>query len=731
MKQKVLHAALLALMTPLSLYGMGLGQMTVKSALDQLFIAEVELIDVGSTPLSSIKVGVADPDHFEEVGANRAAVLSLLNFKIDRNVSGKTMVYIYSQERIVEPFMELVIDLTWPKGQVYKAYNILLDPPGYHLSTHIKGGRTYYSKITHRYREPGANDQTIMSSVSHQQDRTQANKKESSYGPTVSKESVWQIAQRYKTSSIILPQVVLAIVGANPDAFTNGNLNGLKVGVRLSIPATQVMALVPADLATSEVMAHDKAWNEKTAIDHLLLPPYTTAPKSTQTTEKAPVGADSLPNLAPITEIVPTPVLPATSSKQTITDQTLPLVINAAVSGSHVQAPSVVQESQIPKLPLDQLTQAPKKAKKTGVPPAVKKTKPITPVPEHASSLPLYLIASLLGAGFLGLALWYFRRQRHGVTDDTVEEAEPLVKPTPEPIVEKPEVEVTPVDEFRIDSPEEMMAEEPVVEPIVAMPVMEPIVAEELPPVVEPTLPDQVEKTKKKDLSAQILEAIGEPLLKQETGEEKTETPLEDEGLSIEESIEFQVDDDQTESKPLSSERTQTIKPESEAEQESDIIEFETGLHLQSETSPSEERNQELPAEEDAIDFVVPEQSESKKIGAKKKVELEEDHSIEFDHQPVSQEEKEETEVDDSIANFFADPNQASATETDTGETASNVASLKNKRALDTLLDLAKTYIGMEDFEAARTSLEEVIAHGSQKQKTEAERLLTEINDKL
>jgi len=45
---------------------------------------------------------------------------------------------------------------------------------------------------------------------------------------------------------------------------------------------------------------------------------------------------------------------------------------------------------------------------------------------------------------------------------------------------------------------------------------------------------------------------------------------------------------------------------------------------------------------------------------------------------------------------------------------------------MDTLLGLAKTYLEMNDIEMARSSLEEVLAFGSDAQKKEAKRLLGE-----
>jgi pilus assembly protein FimV len=52
---------------------------------------------------------------------------------------------------------------------------------------------------------------------------------------------------------------------------------------------------------------------------------------------------------------------------------------------------------------------------------------------------------------------------------------------------------------------------------------------------------------------------------------------------------------------------------------------------------------------------------------------------------------------------------------------------LKSKKALDTLLALAKTYIGMGDIDSARQSLEEVLEHGDETQKEAAQQLLNDL----
>src|SRR5580704_2148278 len=140
---------MLAFTVPMTLNAIGLGEMRVKSSLNQPFLAEIELLDIDNTPIVGIKASVADPEHFHQIGLKPAAVLSLLHLYIEKNSNGKFIVKVQSHERMNEPCMELVVALTWSGGQLFKAYTVLLDPSGYQLvSTGAQSSPTYHKKVT-------------------------------------------------------------------------------------------------------------------------------------------------------------------------------------------------------------------------------------------------------------------------------------------------------------------------------------------------------------------------------------------------------------------------------------------------------------------------------------------------------------------------------------------------------------------------------------------------------
>ncbi|KTD59241.1 FimV/HubP family polar landmark protein [Legionella shakespearei] len=851
MKKTVLHAALFALSMPMSLYALGLGEMTVKSSLNQPFLAEIELIDVRSTPIPGIKVGIADPENFEQIGMDRAAVLSLLNFKIEKNEKGKFVIKVQSVERMTEPYMELVVDLTWPTGQLYKAYTVLLDPPGYQLTTTIaQSSTTHYKKVNHYSNEPGVIDKAIVSTVEHNPVTKNDGKKKTTYGPTITNENVWQIAQRYKTSAVILPQVVLAIVGANPEAFKDGNLNGLKVGVRLNIPSTEEIMQVPADLATEEAMAHDKAWNEKTAINHVLNPPYMTG-QSNNTPPAQPVpqnnDVSSIPKLtmqSAVSDHIHQQLI-STNAAVPVTTGTQPQIQNQKPQNSEqdarmkaelsITAAAVESVRESNALLMEQLRLL-QEQNKTLQQQLIKRDKDLeamrhqmevlmkqrlaaasqassaTSEGSSSSYLPLILLL-LLAAGGGGFAYWYFKlRQKESQDPYSIDSKEgqesstALMKPVIPPVEDvstktqmisdfapikssSEQEEPIPTADIRVSAKQDV--EETVQEAALVKDETQAEVSE----MTGKSAKKATKKKKETDVESTVIHIPEEPAVeespKEETNIEEPVVPeseeqpiIDDSSLITEKSqdidipefkapvedkpLEMKHETPQHPERPLSilssvvteEDEPSITKPGDEEPVEHDMLEFESGLLdlIQKKPAAETEKVEDSNEADDALDFVSPQDEPLKDEKADKEVpaEPEQFDGINFDDssadeqlteiedsQPETPEDVNyDTDLDQSITDFFAESEQDNIIAKDTidiDETAANsdldtlnepANPLKSTKALKTLLDLAKTYIGMDDFESARHSLDEVLEFGTEEQKEEARGLLDQIKDK-
>ncbi|MEO6171636.1 MAG: FimV/HubP family polar landmark protein, partial [Arenimonas sp.] len=109
---------------------LGLGQLQVKSGLNQPLVAEIPIFAAMPGELDNLDIRLAPPEAFERVGLQRPNYLTAnLSFSVGRNARGQNVVLVTSSGKFVEPFLSFLIQANWGKGSVTKEYTALIDPP--------------------------------------------------------------------------------------------------------------------------------------------------------------------------------------------------------------------------------------------------------------------------------------------------------------------------------------------------------------------------------------------------------------------------------------------------------------------------------------------------------------------------------------------------------------------------------------------------------------------------
>src|SRR6476659_6987429 len=109
----------------------GLGKLTINSALGQPLNAEIDLVSLQPGELEAISARVASPDAFRDARIEYSNAMRLLRFSVDKRANGQPYLKVTSVAPINEPFVDALIEVTWPAGRVQREYPILLAPPGY------------------------------------------------------------------------------------------------------------------------------------------------------------------------------------------------------------------------------------------------------------------------------------------------------------------------------------------------------------------------------------------------------------------------------------------------------------------------------------------------------------------------------------------------------------------------------------------------------------------------
>ncbi|MVW88464.1 peptidoglycan-binding protein [Pseudomonas sp. PB101] len=221
-------------------HALGLGELTLKSTLNQPLVAEIELLDVKDLTAAEVVPSLASPEDFAKAGVDRQAFLNDLTFTPVLNASGKSILRVTSSKPLSEPMVKFLVQVMWPNGRLLRDYSVLLDP----------------SKFSPQTAEAAAQPAPTPAVAAPVTGAT----KPSQY-TTTPRDTLWEIAAKARNGGSI-QQTMLAIQALNPDAFIDSNINRLKTGQVLRMPDQAQSTNLPQPKAISEVAAQNKAWRQ-------------------------------------------------------------------------------------------------------------------------------------------------------------------------------------------------------------------------------------------------------------------------------------------------------------------------------------------------------------------------------------------------------------------------------------------------------------------------------------
>lgn len=223
-------------------HALGLGELTLKSTLNQPLVAEIELLDVKDLTAAEVVPSLASPDDFAKAGVDRQAFLNDLTFTPVLNASGKSILRVTSSQPLSEPMVKFLVQVMWPSGRLLRDYSVLLDPSKFSPQTADAAAQSAPAQA------PAINAPVTGASKPAQH-------------VTTPRDTLWEIAAKARNGGSI-QQTMLAIQALNPDAFIDGNINRLKTGQVLRLPDATQSTSLPQPKAIAEVAAQNTAWRQ-------------------------------------------------------------------------------------------------------------------------------------------------------------------------------------------------------------------------------------------------------------------------------------------------------------------------------------------------------------------------------------------------------------------------------------------------------------------------------------
>ncbi len=248
---------------------LGLGELTLHSALDEPFDAEIELVNIGESDENQILVGLASKEDFKRAGVAWEFHLLNLKFKTDLSDADHPVVKVSSKESIKEPYLDFVAQLQWPSGLLLREYTLFLDLPVFDTNksaasttaaTSLKSAKQSTSSSDARSSEAPSGQKISTGPVST---TTRTMAAGGADYRVKGGDTLWKIASRAESGATTVQQRMVAIYDANLNAFANGNANLLKKGAVLRMPGLASVESINPDEAQQRVSAQARAWNEQ------------------------------------------------------------------------------------------------------------------------------------------------------------------------------------------------------------------------------------------------------------------------------------------------------------------------------------------------------------------------------------------------------------------------------------------------------------------------------------
>lgn len=256
---------IIALILPTAGIPLGLGDIELHSALNQPLDADIGLLDVRSTPPESIQVNLASRDEFEKMGLDRPAFLSSLEMELQREESGRQFIKLKSTQAIREPFIDVMLAVSWPQGRLVKEYTLLLDPPVF-LDATAAPINAPLTDVAESDSAATTAPEAVTTPVPRPKSVAQRGFSRDAdggltYGSVKRSDTLWSIAQNLKTEDgATTPQVMMALLRDNPEAFYNQNVNELKAGYVLRIRHPEAISAMSRAAAEAEIRRQYSAW---------------------------------------------------------------------------------------------------------------------------------------------------------------------------------------------------------------------------------------------------------------------------------------------------------------------------------------------------------------------------------------------------------------------------------------------------------------------------------------
>lgn len=266
-------AALLAV-TALPALALQLGEIQVRSALNQPLVAAIPLHPENLTELDGLNVGLASAQDFARAGLRITPTDQTLQFHVVTDNNGQKLILVTSTQPVTAPYLDFLLQVNTREGKQLREFVVLLNPviaapaPAVQAppvaATPPPGAATPAAQLPAPSEFPRPVSSAAPQSAPAARTAS-ATPTQPAHPPTGINvhygDTLYGIASGMaRASDVSINQMMLALKAANPDAFFKDNINDLKAGAILRIPTRELIDRRSAAVAAAEVHRQYEVW---------------------------------------------------------------------------------------------------------------------------------------------------------------------------------------------------------------------------------------------------------------------------------------------------------------------------------------------------------------------------------------------------------------------------------------------------------------------------------------
>lgn len=268
-KPLVVSLILAGLFASVQVGALGLDRLNVSTAIGQPLVAEVDLTIAAGDDVDSIRANIASPAVYRAAGVEYQGILQAIRVQVLRRPNGRPYLRLASSQSINDPYLDILVEVNSSTGRLVREYVFLLDPPATAVTQTIEPSQPLRPPMSAQSapsvaanptpRAPPLVSQAAVLTQRPPAVATTANNEGGNYN-VKSGDTLSRIAGRNTQPGVSIEQLMIAIQRSNPDAFIGGNINRLRAGASLNIPAGSDAQSIAQTSAVSEVRAQAASW---------------------------------------------------------------------------------------------------------------------------------------------------------------------------------------------------------------------------------------------------------------------------------------------------------------------------------------------------------------------------------------------------------------------------------------------------------------------------------------